>query len=323
MVMRQSINDRALGRDVERLRLLVLSLLLVVLGACATPVASDKQQVVVSFYPLEYLAKRIGGDRIEVTTLVPSGVEPHDWEPSPRDIGRLQQSKVFVYNGRGIEPWAERALAELPDGKPVRVDASDGLDELEAIEESGHDEAHQGEEHEGIDPHVWLDPHLYAQQAKKVRDALVAADPQGATMYDANLARLTTDVTTLRQDMEAGLTSCQRDTIVTSHAAFGYLAHHFNLKQVALSGLSPEAEPSPARMKELIDEVKATGATHIFFEALVSPRVAETIAQEVGAATLVLNPLEGLTRDELAAKDDYLSVMRENLANLRTALGCQ
>ncbi|MFH1141707.1 MAG: zinc ABC transporter substrate-binding protein [Chloroflexota bacterium] len=304
-------------------RWLALALLLapaaLALAACATTAkqttTSPEQTVIATFYPLQYLAQRIGGDRVEATSLVPPGVEPHDFEPSPQDMAAVQRADLFLYNGAGLEPWAARVVAALPANGPATVKATQGLTLLNT--------AGNGENKESQDPHVWLDPGLYAQQAQIVRDALAKIDPSGVAIYDANLAKLKADMKELEDEIEKGLRSCARDTIVTSHSAFAYLAERFGLRQLALAGLSPEVQPSPARMKEIVQEVRATGATHVFFESLTTPAVAQAVARETGSKTLALNPLEGLTQDQLRAGEDYFTIMRRNLANLRMALACQ
>lgn len=306
--------------------------------ACRTgadaPTDQGKPTVVSTFYSLQYLAQRISGNRMEVVNLTPPGVEPHDWEPTPRDITTIQRARVFIYNGAGFEPWVERVVAGLPANGPLVVDTTDGL-ELRHGEGHDHEEETSGSngtpqatrepdhDEEELDPHVWLDPDLYGEQARRVAGTLAQADPAGKDVYDANLTSLLEDLEELEEEMEKGLASCKRDTIVVSHSAFSYLMEHLGIKQLSISGLSPEVEPSPARMREIVRQVREIGATHIFFETLVSPAVAQTIAREVGAQTLVLNPLEGLSEQELQAGEDYLTIMRKNLANLRVALGCQ
>ncbi len=299
------------------------------LGACGSPAArgapsptatassieaTKRLSVLTTVYPLQYLAQRVGGDRVEVVNLIPAGAEPHGFEPSPRDVASIYRGDVFVYNGASFEEWVNRIVRELPSDGPIVVDASEGLELLTA-------EPH---EHESIvDPHLWQDPHRYGQQAELIWEALVKADPADAAVYNANLDSLKKDLDLLRAEIEQGLASCVRDTIIVSHAAFGYLAESFGLRQIAITGISPMAEPSPARLRQLIDEVKKSGVTHIFFEQLVSPAVAETIAREVGAQTLVLHPLGGLTRAEVQSGEDYFTIMRKNLANLRISLGCR
>ncbi|MSQ13067.1 MAG: ABC transporter substrate-binding protein [Dehalococcoidia bacterium] len=292
------------------------------LGACSSnaPAAGTaKVSVVTTIYPLEFLARRIGGDRVDVVNMVPPGVEPHDWEPSPKDIAAIQRAHVFIENGAGFEPWAARVVRDLPKSGPLVLQATDGLPLMPPASSDGEEGVASG----GLDPHVWLSLALFAFQAEQVKNALTKADPAGAQTYAANLDSLKAQLAALSDEMKRGLSSCAQNTIVTSHAAFGYLAKDLGLRQVFISGLSPEAEPSPARLRELIAEVKQLGVNYIFFETLVSPAVAKTLAREVGAKTLTLNPLEGLTSEEVQAGQDYLTVMRSNLQNLRLALECR
>jgi zinc transport system substrate-binding protein len=274
-------------------------------------------QVVASFYPIAFFAERIGGSRVDVFNPVPPGAEPHDLELSPRTVERIQGSRVLLYLGGGFQPAIDRALETLEGPELLAADVSEGITLQTVQPEEGA--APEG----GLDPHVWLDPQLAAAMSGNIERALVEADPASEAMYRANAEKLRTDLGALDNDLAQGLSSCTRKEIVTSHAAFGYLARRYGLEEVPISGLSPESEPSPARLDEVIDLVKATGVTHIFFETLVEPRVAEVIASEVGAETLVLNPIEGLTEEQAEAGADYFKLMRENLANLRVALDCR
>lgn len=279
-------------------------------------------QVTASFYPMAYLAERVGGDLVRVTNLTPAGSEPHDFEPSARDLAKIEDADVLILNG-GVEAWGESVASQLKDTTVAVVIAGEGLFTLEGGEDKHEGEAaHQEEGLVSTDPHAWLNPMLYKQQAARVAEAFIAADPENADVYRANLATLSSELDALDSDYRAGLASCVSDEFVTAHTAFAYLAEHYGLHQVAISGISPETEPSPAELAEVADFVREHNVKHIFFETLVSPRLSETIANEVGAQTLVLDPLEGLTKEDLDSGKSYLSVMRENLANLRIALQC-
>ena len=253
--------------------------------------SSGKTSVVAAFYPLAYAAEQIGGSSVDVTNLTPPGTEPHDVELSVRDVEKVRSADVVLYLGAGFQPALERA-----------VDGADGetVDLLESVD------VHEK------DPHVWLDPVRYEQIAKKIGDVL----HRPSEPFVRRVAKL-------NADYRAGLAHCERRDIVTSHEAFGYLADRYGLKQIAITGISPEAEPTPRALEDVIEQVRESGATTIFFETLLSPRIAETVARESGARTAVLNPIEGLTEDELARGQNYFSVMHENLATLRKALGCR
>jgi zinc transport system substrate-binding protein len=259
--------------------------------------------VVASFYPLFELAERVGGDRAAVTNLTPAGVEPHDLELTTREVDALLDADVVFYLGGGFQPAIEDALV---DREGVTVD----------LLRSGPAATWED------DPHVWLDPRVMLDLLDRVETAMALADPPGAPTYEGNAEAYRTELEGLAQDFDTGLAQCDRDIIVTSHDAFGHLARRYGLHQEAITGLSPESEPDPRRLDELVGLVEAEGVTTIFTETLVSPAVAETLAREAGVRTAVLDPLEGLTAEQEAAGEDYASVMRRNLAELREALGC-
>jgi zinc transport system substrate-binding protein len=297
--------------------LLVAGLVLVApLPACSSRSdASDSSsgvQVVASFYPLAEAAQQVGGSFVTVDNLTAPGVEPHDLELTPHQIEAIDTADVVLYLGGGFQPAVEDALG---DASGAVIDASASLRNLPVP---------VGESDASLtaDPHVWLDPTLYQQIVNEVRDALSQADPDHAQAFASNAGAFDRQLGQLDGDYRSGLATCQRALIVTSHAAFGYLAARYGLTQDAISGLSPDAEPTPQRLASLKDLVEREGVTTIFTEELVSPKVAETLASETGTTTAVLNPLESLTPDEAAAAADYVWVMRDNLATLRTALGC-
>ena len=251
-------------------------------------------EVVASFYPLAYAIERVGGTRVRVTNLTPPGAEPHDIELSVRDVERVRAADLVVYLGSGFQPQLERAVG---DGEGRALDLLAGLDLLP-----------------GGDPHVWLDPLRYTEIVDRLGRELGAETAARA---------LTTRLRGLDGELEQGLAECERREIVTSHAAFGYLAERYGLVQIAITGIAPEAEPTARDLERVVELVRDRGATTIFFETLVSPRLAETVARETGANTAVLNPIEGLTEEEVERGEDYFSVMRANLAALRKGLGCR
>ncbi len=265
---------------------------------------SDALQVTASFYPLAHFAQQVGGDLVSVQNMTPTGSEPHDFDPSPRDVATLYQSKVFIYNGGGLEPWASRVLPDLEKTGEVIVNATQGMQLL----------AH--------DPHVWLSPRLAQQQVRAIEQALATTDASHAAMYAKNSDAYIAELEQLDAEFKTGISQCERREIVTSHAAFAYLAQDYGLTIVPIAGLSPDEEPSPARLAEISNFVREHGVTHIFFETLVSPALSQTIAHETGAHILVFNPLEGLTEEDIAQGKSYISVQRENLAAIRTALDC-
>lgn len=287
--------------------------------APAPPAASGRPLVVVSFFTLWDFARQVAGERAEVVSLLPPGVEPHDWEPTPQDVILVRKARLFVYNGAGFEQAASRLLKEIANGGPLAVDATEGIPVLEA---PGKPRG-EGSTSFPRDPHVWLDPVLAQAQVDRITAGFIQADPEGRAGYTERAAAYRAKLAALHAEFETGLRDCARRDVVTSHAAFTYLARRYGLTQVPVLGIASESEPSPADLARLVRFARKAGVKYIFFETLTSPKLAETLAREVGAKTLVLNPVEGLTREEAAAGKDYLTLMRENLANLRTALECR
>ena len=292
----------------------LVAVALLLSGCGSTPSSADQGvSVVASFYPLAEAASRVGGNLVSVQNLTPPGVEPHDLELAPDDIEAIATADVIVYLGGGFQPAVEDALAEAEDAVTVDVLAAVGTSPAPASE---------ADEGLTVDPHVWLDPARYEEIVRAVADSLAKADPPNEATYAANAQEYVAQIAALDEEFRAGLSDCERTTIVTSHEAFGYLADAYGLTQVGILGLSPEAEPDPRRLAELRDLVEREGVTTIFSEELVSPKVAETLANEAGVEVAVLNPIESLTDDQVQAGDDYLSLMRENLDTLKKALDC-
>jgi zinc transport system substrate-binding protein len=284
---------------------LVLICLAAAVGGCGGSGSSrsdGKTDVVASFYPLAWAAQRVGGETVNVHNLTRPGTEPHDVELSARDVARIRSADVVLYLDRGFQPAVEDAVK---GASGTVVDLLTGQQLAPSTEAEG--ELTQ-------DPHIWLDPVRYG--------AIVSAI--GRILGQPHRARaLVRQLDALDRDYARGLARCRRREIVTTHAAFGYLARRYHLRQIAITGLSPEAEPTPRDLEAVVDRVRASKASTVFFETLISPRLAETVARETGAKTDVLDPLEGLSQDELDRGADYLSVMRENLAALRRALDCR
>jgi zinc transport system substrate-binding protein len=311
-----------LTRPDPRSAALVASALLTLggLAACSTGSATAQDpgrvDVVAAFYPLQYVAERVGGDGVRVVNLAKPGAEPHDLELNPGQVGQVADAELIIYL-KGFQPAVDEAIAQNGDDRAFDVATVQPLADAAGHNHSSEPEA--GEEHARAakDPHVWLDPTRLATIADRFAARLGKVDPDRAADYSARAAALRTDLATLDREYDQGLKDCQRRELVTSHTAFGYLSDRYRLAQVGISGLTPEDEPSPRRLAAVAKEAKEQGATTIFFETLVSPKVAETIAREVGARTAVLDPIEGL-----AAGGDYLSVMRTNLGTLKTALSC-
>jgi len=304
-----------LGLKVRRSFVTLTVILAMAASACSSGGSSGndgKLKVVAGFYPLAEAATKVGAGLVDVQNLTPPGVEPHDLELTPGEIADIQSADVVLYLSHGFAPAVEQAVA---DAQGTTVDLLEGMSLKPGVPE-------KGEEGEAPDPHVWLDPVLYQQLVDRAEQALAQVRPADASTFETNATEFKAQLGGLDDEYRSGLTGCSREVIVTSHAAFGYLSARYGLTQEPISGISPDAEPSPDRLAELAQLVRRDGVTTIFTEELVSPKVAETLANEVGVATAVLNPLEGLTGQELSAGQDYVSVMRSNLHTLEQALGC-
>jgi zinc transport system substrate-binding protein len=333
------------GRSLRRTRgtrlLTLAASLVLVAGACgknddaAPEDASAPISVVASFFPLAEVARAVGGDLVQVSNLTRAGTEPHDLELTASQVDQLEDADLVLYLGQGFQP----AVAEVVERRSGRR-----VDLLEVIEPGegeldDHDDAPSegevqapdeeptagGHEHPegGMDPHFWLDPTLLARAVDRVEAALAEASPDQAGAFAANADRYQESLAELDAEFEQGLADCDRRDLVTSHAAFHYLAERYGLRQLPIAGLSPESEPGPDRMAELADLITEVGVTTVFYETLAAPDVAETLAREAGVEVAVLNPLEGLTQAEIDAGKDYAAVMGDNLAALTKALGCR
>ncbi|MEV5409386.1 metal ABC transporter substrate-binding protein [Thermopolyspora sp. NPDC052614] len=288
-------------------------------GGSFASAPGDRPRVLAAFYPLEWVSRRVGGADVELATLTSPGVEPHDLELTPRQIADIEQADLIVYL-KGVQPAVDEAVAEHAADRSFDVAAAVTTLPATGADPHGEEEGHEGEEaHEevGYDPHLWLDPSRFATVATKLGERLAQADAPHAAGFRSRAAAAAAELNAVDKELSDGLRTCASRTIVTSHAAFGYLADRYRLKQVGISGIDPESEPSPARLAEVAKVAKQEKVTTIFTEELVNPKVAEVLATEVGAKTAVLNPIESRP-----ATGDYLSATRDNLAHLRTALGC-
>ena len=294
----------------------LLSIMAVIVAGCTTACGqnatkntaddSSKVKVMTSFYTMYDFAQKIGGEKVEITNMVPSGTEPHDWEPSAIDIRNMEDADVFIYNGAGMEHWAEDILKSLDNSELITVEASEGVELIR-----------EGKEN---DPHVWLDPENAKIEMEHIKDAFIEADKDNAEYYNENYETYSRQLDGLNREFEEALSKATNKDIIVAHKAFGYLCKAYGLNQIAIEGLMPDSEPDPARMEEIIQLAKKKKINTIFFEELVSPKVANTIAKEIGAKTEVLNPLEGLSEEQMDAGEDYFSVMRTNLKQIKKAL---
>ncbi|WP_323097152.1 metal ABC transporter substrate-binding protein [Intrasporangium sp. YIM S08009] len=315
----------------------VVALVGLTAGACST--ASPSAGVVTSFYPLQFATQQIVGGGQQVGVLTKPGAEPHDLELAPQDLARMTKARLVVY-ADGFQPAVDDAMGQvdashvldvagaarltLPASEDGHDHAGEGSDASAGSGDASADDAHasgDGHDHGADDPHFWLDPARYADVAKAIGARLAHDDPANAPTYEKNTAAFVAKLTALDTEYRTGLASCRSPILVTSHAAFGYLAQRYGLDQHGIAGISPEAEPSAAGLKQVSDLVRSEGVTTIFQETLVEPQLADTVARTTGAAVTTLDPVEGITG--ASAGKDYFEVMRSNLTALRKGLGCQ
>lgn len=302
----------------RRVPALACALGLLVTASCGTstekPTGGPHQvHVVVAFYPFQFLAEQIAGEHATVANLTQPGAEPHDLELTPRQVGTVGDADVVVYE-RGFQAAVDEAVQQ--SGQPNALDTATvvPLQDLSTPTEGGDGSgAH-------LDPHVWLDPNHMATIATALAKRLKTLDPTNRDAYASNAAHLSARLAGLDRRYRTGLASCRRTQFVTQHAAFGYLARRYGLTQISIEGLSPDSEPSPARIAQVQREARRSHATTIFYETLVSPAVAQSVAGDLGLNTDVLDPIEGITPQSKGR--DYLAVMGANLVALRAANGC-
>lgn len=302
-------------------RVIVIVLVLacsILLWGCSVnkrPAEDGRLKIYTSFYPMYFLTREIAGDKAEVLTMIPAGAEPHDWEPTPKMVAELQKASMFVYNGAGMETWVDRIVDNMDRDRAKIVEASEGV-ELIKPGGDGYEHDHEGD----YDPHVWVSPMRAKQQAQNILKGLLEVDPANKDYYTGNFRNLETRLDKLDSDIREASKTFKSNVIVVSHEAFGYFAHDYGLRQIAIRGVNPEDEPSPSQMAELVSECRENNVKYVFFEKLTNPKLSETLAREVGAGTLILNDAAGLSQEDIEAGKDYISVMYENIENLKKAL---
>ncbi len=304
-----------------------LSLMLALAGCTSSSENSTSDQkltIVTTFYPMYDFTKNVAGSQADISMLIQSGTEPHDYEPSAKDIAKIEQADVFVYNSEDMETWVPSVLKNLDTKKTTVIDASKGIDLLEGTEEEheheDEDAHHEEEHHHAHDPHVWLSPVLAQKEVANIAEGLEKADTKNAKTYQENAKAYTQKLAELDQSYQTAFQDAKNRTFVTQHAAFAYLAQQYDLKQVPIAGLSPDEEPSPKRLAELKTYVEKQHIPVIYFEEISSPKIAQTLADEAGVKTAVLNPLESLTSEQQEQGEDYISIMQKNLEALKLSI---
>lgn len=306
--------------------LLLVASILAGCGSNEAP-ADGKISVITSFYPLYDFTQQIGGEHVEVANMIPAGVDPHDWTYRSQDIVNMTKARLFIYNGAGFDDWwVDDLLASMGDQQPEVIMASEGIELLpaQASEHESSDTDHHHSDHDhhhgDVDPHVWLSPLNAIQMAANIKDGLIAVDPDHQADYEANYQALKAELQQLHQEYSEAIQQAERRHFVTSHQAFAYMAHDYGLIQLSIMGLSTEAEPTSQDMRQISDFIREYGIRYILFEELASPKIAETLANDLGIGILPLHPIEGLTKQQEAEGADYIQLMRDNLQSLKLAL---
>jgi zinc transport system substrate-binding protein len=312
----------------QRIFHLLLTLLLLALtGSACSPPSEVKQKsaripVVTTLFPLYDFAKNVGGDRADVTLLLPPGMEPHSFEPRPSDILTLNRAGLFIYTSPAMEPWADSILKGLQNKGLVVVDSSRGISIPAPTDEKGHGQKPQRHPH-AADPHIWLDFSIAVRMVENIRDGFVTKDPASKDIYDKNAATYIEELRKLDDRYRAGLRRCKKDMIVSGgHFAFAYMAHRYGFRYISVYGASPNAEPSAADLARVMKLIRDNGLSHLFHEELINPRVAETLSRETGVTLLKLNAAGNITRNDFARGETFLSLMEKNLVNLEKGLQC-
>jgi len=307
--------------------LLLVLLVAALLPACSKhdrSLDSGKLHVVATIFPLYDFVRIVGGDAVELHLLLPPGMEPHSFEPRPEDMLTVARADLFIYTNSGMEPWAEKLLSGVTrDGKPVKIEAGQGTRYINAAESDGHD--HKHDRTNGVkDPHVWLDIANAMQMVDTVANALAEGVPAKKELFKANAAAYKARLKTVDDHFRSGLADCAtREFIHGGHYAFAYLAERYNLHYLSAYGISADSEPSPKKMMALIETIRRHKLTSVFYEELLSPAVARSVAAETGTALLKLHSIHNVTRQELESKTSYIDLMEQNLAALRKGLVCR
>lgn len=278
--------------------------------------SSSKIKVYASFYPVYDFAQKIGKDKIDLKLIIPNGVEPHDWEPSAKLIGEIQDANVIIYNGLGMEPWIEKTKNTLDNKNTIWVDTSKNAD-LILLSDNEDKDNHKDLKY---DPHIWLNPLNALSQAEAIKNSLIKADPKNKNFYQNNFTDFKKNIFKLDEQFKSSTSKLKNKNLVVSHKAFTYLASRYDLNQVSISGISPDEEPTSSNLAKLSKFVKKNDVKYIYFETLANPKLAQVLANEANINTKVLNPLEGLTPEDIKSKKDYFSTMRENLKSIEDGL---
>jgi zinc transport system substrate-binding protein len=276
------------------------------------PPNGNRLNVIASFYPMYDFAKNVGGDRINVRTLIPVGVEPHEYEPAPSDILALNGAQVFILNGVVEDSWAPKLIASLDNKNLEVIDTGKGIPHVASMDADT----------QGNDPHIWIDPVNAEKQVAAIRDAFIRADPAGKDYYEANAAAYTQKLGLLDAQFRSTMAGCKKKDILITHATLAYFCREYGCNQVPIEGINAEGEPTPAVVAAIIEQAKEGNISAVFVERLYNPQIAETIADEIGGKVAVFNSVHGLTAEEQESGENYLSQMEENVKTINASLDC-
>lgn len=311
---------------IRKLAIIIFIIIATVTGCSSSNnfTVDNKVNVVTSFYPLYDFITKIGGEHVNVVNLVPVGVEPHEWSPKPRDMSNITKADMFIYNGAGFEGWVDDFLESMTKESPVVVEAIHDVDLIhtnaQATEQTEDHEADEHHDHGDVDPHAWISPLQAITMTRTIKDYLVQVDPANQADYEANYATVANRLQQLHDQLIDIVAQSPKKEIIVSHESFGYIARDYGISQVGVMGLSPDAEPTVRKLNEIKKFAQEHEIQYILFEDLVSPKLAETLAESLQIETLVLSPIEGLTEEQRIAKDDYFTIMANNLTTLQKAL---
>lgn len=307
---------------IKKISIIIISLILLLSGCKTENIeqsSTDKLVVYASFYPIYFATEQIGREKIELQSVIPNGSEPHDYEPSMKEIAKVENGNLFIFNGVGMEPWAEK-LSDTLKKKGIKTLNMSEYVELMIVEDEGDEHSHDGHEHGLYDPHIWLDPINMDKMVYQIMIELSELDKANKDFYKANYEAFSKRIKELDIDYNSQLKNRGRDTILVSHEAFGYLAKRYGIEQIPVTGITPHEEPSPRTLARLFDKIKEEKFEYIFLESLASPKVVELLAKEGNLKVLELNPISGLTKEQQDRNEDYFFLMKQNLENLKKAL---
>lgn len=312
-------------KQIKKASFIILSLILFLSG-CNTEApaksSSDKLKVYASFYPIYFAAEQIGKDKIELHSVIPNGSEPHDYEPSIREIANVEKGDIFIFNGVGMEPWAEKLSDNLAKKGVKTLNLSQYVELIKIEDEEHNHEEHSHDDHDhGLyDPHIWLDPINMDKMAYQIMLEISELDKTNESFYKKNYEEFSEKIKEMDLSFSSELKNVSKNNILVSHQAFGYLTKRYGLEQIPVTGITPHEEPSPGTIAKLLDIIEEEGFEYIFLESLASPKVVELLAREGNLQVLELNPVSGLTIEQQEKKEDYFTLMEKNLENLKKAL---